>query len=176
MEVFLDHDGVFGCAHFQKNLEIVTPLMLSFVVIFFTNQLPPLWPASLYSSTWQRPTCNASQVRQKSKPSEGPVASSKLLLNGFKKWLLPHVAYHFPSGDATVAQTIWILIQTKQNKTKQNKTAKILDLSPAQLTVSNSSQYSENSVSLFTQWLEPSSEYAWQYRGVRSGVGTVHVS
>ena len=43
----------------------------------------------------------------------------------------------------------------------------------------NSEQFKSNQCRLsqpFCQWLEPSSEYAWQCHGVRSGVGTVHVS
>lgn len=71
----------------------------------------------------------------------------------------------------------------KQNNTKgknkkrlKKQTEKIPDLSPVQLTVSSSSQSNVDSVILFAQWLEPSNQYAWQYRGVHSGVGTSHVS
>jgi len=61
---------------------------------------------------------------------------------------------------------------------------KILDLSPVQLTVSNSSQTSVDSVSLFvsdlSQVLKPGLSQAVSMLdsviGVRSGVGTVHVS
>ena len=64
------------------------------------------------------------------------------------------------------------------------KTEKILDLSPVQLTVSNSSQTSVDSVSLFvsdlSQVLKPGLSQAVSMLdsviGVRSGVGTVHVS
>ena len=61
---------------------------------------------------------------------------------------------------------------------------KILDLSPVQLTVSNSSQTSVDSVSLFvsdlSQVLTPSLSQTVSMLdsviGVRSGVGTAHVS
>ena len=59
----------------------------------------------------------------------------------------------------------------------QNKqTEKILDLSPVQLTVSNSSQTSVDSVSLFVSDLSQAVSMLDSVIGVRSGVGTVHVS
>ena len=53
---------------------------------------------------------------------------------------------------------------------------KILDLSPVQLTVSNSSQTSVDSVSLFVSDLSQALSMLDSVIGVRSGVGTVHVS
>ncbi len=65
----------------------------------------------------------------------------------------------------------------KQTNRQTNKqTEKFKDLSPTQLTVSNSGQSSVDSVSLFLSDLEPSSHSAWQCHKVRNGVGTVHVS
>ena len=59
---------------------------------------------------------------------------------------------------------------------KSFKTEKILDLSPVQLTVSNSSQTSVDSVSLFVSDLSQAVSMLDSVIGVRSGVGTVHVS
>ena len=76
------------------------------------------------------------------------------------------------------------VLTKKQFFVPNKQSEKILDLSPVQLTVSNSSQTSVDSVSLFvsdlSQVLKPGLSQAVSMLdsviGVRSGVGTVHVS
>lgn len=95
----LPHDGVFGWPQFHKNLEIVTPLWSC-----------PLWLCGhfFYQPTSTVVTCllalqhlAKTHLQCLAGPANKQTIGRSCCMqqastNGFKKWLLPYVAYHFP--------------------------------------------------------------------------------